>query len=386
MNNVTALIPAFNKNNHLIVLAADNNYAPYLGVCLESIIENSKPQYNYDIVVLENNITTLNKQKIYKLFKNRHNMSLRFYNLDINEKQLQISLNKVHEHFSVATYFRIFAPQIFLNYNRMLYVDCDLIFIDDFTELLIATFDKKAIMAVQDFGVYGISYQKKSVFSYLTETLKIYDVSKYFQAGVMIWNLDQLRHFNFTEKCIKKLSTFSVPPRWVDQDIINSVMYGQIKYLDLKYNYTWHVQFDENKFQLQQIQQHTPSLYKQIKLLDQSSPIVVHFTSNKKPWKCIDEKYADRWWQYARQTPFYEEILYKNLRTNLVQNITQQITKVTDMSIVKDIANYSKNRFNYYRCKLMANLTFGKMRKHYKEKKRALKAKIKAVRRFLKGK
>ena len=48
--------------------------------------------------------------------------------------------------------------------------------------------------------------------------------------------------------------------------------------------------------------------------------------------------------------------------------------------------DYSKNRFNYYRCKLLANLTFGKMRKHYKDKKKKLKAKIKAVKQFLKEK
>ena len=44
------------------------------------------------------------------------------------------------------------------------------------------------------------------------------------------------------------------------------------------------------------------------------------------------------------------------------------------------------NILNYARCYFLSKITFGKMRKHYKEKKRALKAKIKAVRRFLKGK
>lgn len=59
--------------------------------------------------------------------------------------------------------------------------------------------------------------------------------------------------------------------------------------------------------------------------------------------------------------------------------------KENNNNIIKDIANYSKNRFNYYRCRLLANVTFGKMRKHYKNKKKELKAKIKAVRRFLKS-
>lgn len=55
-------------------------------------------------------------------------------------------------------------------------------------------------------------------------------------------------------------------------------------------------------------------------------------------------------------------------------------------SAATNLVNYSKNRFNYYRCKLLSNLTFGNMQRHYKDKKKKLKAKIKEVRRFLKGK
>lgn len=69
-----------------------------------------------------------------------------------------------------------------------------------------------------------------------------------------------------------------------------------------------------------------------------------------------------------------------------IQYHSQQISQVTNMDILSNIANYSQNRFNYYRCKLLANLTFGKMRKHYKNKKKKLKAKIKEVRRLLKEK
>lgn len=51
-----------------------------------------------------------------------------------------------------------------------------------------------------------------------------------------------------------------------------------------------------------------------------------------------------------------------------------------------NLANYSKNRFNYYRCKLLSKITLGKLRKHYKEKRKKLKSKLKQVRKFLKGK
>ena len=54
-------------------------------------------------------------------------------------------------------------------------------------------------------------------------------------------------------------------------------------------------------------------------------------------------------------------------------------------NIVRDVANFSKNRFNYYRCRLLANLTFGRMRAHYINKKKAMKQKIQRVKTFMGG-
>ena len=74
------------------------------------------------------------------------------------------------------------------------------------------------------------------------------------------------------------------------------------------------------------------------------------------------------------------------ISSKLISNFNMML-KVDDIKDkIRDISNYSKNRFNYYRCKLLSNLTFGNMRRHYKDKKKKLKAKIKEVRRFLKGK
>lgn len=56
------------------------------------------------------------------------------------------------------------------------------------------------------------------------------------------------------------------------------------------------------------------------------------------------------------------------------------------MNIIRDVANYSRNRFNYYRYKFLSKITFDKMRKHYKKKRKELKSKLKQVRKFLKGK
>jgi 5-methylcytosine-specific restriction endonuclease McrBC GTP-binding regulatory subunit McrB len=72
-------------------------------------------------------------------------------------------------------------------------------------------------------------------------------------------------------------------------------------------------------------------------------------------------------------TPFYEEILYKNLRQ-------QQ----PDLAQVKNAINYNKNRWKYWRYKVLSKITFGKIRKKYKEKRRVFKEKLRQAREFLK--
>ena len=57
-NNIENKIPIF--------FACDNNYAPFVTVVLESIIENSSKEYIYEIYILNNNISDEYKEIIAK--------------------------------------------------------------------------------------------------------------------------------------------------------------------------------------------------------------------------------------------------------------------------------------------------------------------------------
>ena len=50
-----------------IFFTIDNTYAPYLTVAIKSIIENASKEYNYRIVVLYQDLTVENMNKISKL-------------------------------------------------------------------------------------------------------------------------------------------------------------------------------------------------------------------------------------------------------------------------------------------------------------------------------
>ena len=68
-------------------------------------------------------------------------------------------------------------------------------------------------------------------------------------------------------------------------------------------------------------------------------------------------------------TPFYEEIIYKNT--------TQQAH-----ALIWDIINYSKIRRKYIKYKLLSKITWGGKRKRCKQKRQALKVKLRHIEQY----
>ena len=72
--------PIFKGKNVLpIVFAFNDEYSKYFSVALQSLIENSSKNYNYDIVALISNVQEDNKKTLLKMIPN--NFSLRFFNM-----------------------------------------------------------------------------------------------------------------------------------------------------------------------------------------------------------------------------------------------------------------------------------------------------------------
>ncbi len=350
-DNPPHILPAFHKDNIPVVLSSDDNYVPYLYVCLHSIIANTSTNNCYDICILENGISTDNKAKIKKL--EAKNISIRFISVAVFINKIKTKF-PVHHHFSIATYYRFFIPEIFKEYDKVLYLDCDMLILDDVAKLLNTNLEDKYIAAVRDVEMYRACYNDYYYMSnwtkYLKNTLKINNTSGYFQAGVMLFDINKLNAFNFRTKCIDFLS--KINPTYVDQCIMNHVLQEHIKYLDYEWNVLWHLPF------CVKIEQQLPiSVYRKYKK-SITNPKIIHYAGEIKPWKKPEAPLADLWWKYARQTPFYEEFLQKLC----IQNI--QSTKFVDISAIK-------KKYNIHR--LLSHITFGKLQKKQKQKARNYK-------------
>lgn len=125
--------PAFEDKNVVIILSSSNEFSIYLGVCLKSIMNNVSEDNNYDIIIFERGISILNKNKLLALKDGKHNVSIRFYNVKAEMKNIEFYINS--DRISQETYYGLIVPFLLIHYDKAIIMDCDMIVKRDLAEL-----------------------------------------------------------------------------------------------------------------------------------------------------------------------------------------------------------------------------------------------------------
>lgn len=286
-----------NKKVIPIFFAVDDKYIPFLAVVLKSVIDNSSTENNYEIKILYTNVLKENMLKIKKY--EQENVTIEF--VDLN-KQLTEVKEKLYtrNYFSNTTYYRLFIPELYPQYEKALYLDSDTIVLADVAELYNEDIENNLVAAVSDGAVQTIEVFQE----YVEKVVGVIDYNNYFNAGVLLMNLEELRKYKFQDKFLYLLEKvrFEVAQ---DQDYLNRLCKGRVKLL----NGAW------NKM---------PVMGK-----DDKEIKIVHFNLGFKPWHFDNVLYQEYFWKYAEKTEFYDAI--------------KEISKsYTEEDKIRDDANSSK--------------------------------------------
>ena len=310
------LEPFFEKNNIPIVFACDNNLLYMLSVALKSLIENTNKDKNYDIIIINNDFSSETKKKLISMLEKKHNANLRFINIDNYLEKFDQSIFYTPSIYTKAAYFRLFIPLIFKNFSKILYFDSDLVFHCDVSEIFNMHLDDKFLLASKDFGVHfklGEKNEKDMYYHYLkNDFLKLKDYNGYFQSGVMLIDVKKFIENNIFEKSIETLRQIKTPLH-VEQDILNVVLKGHVKFLHYKYNITTVLNLIATSNKIKKCLQ--KNLYKEYK--EAQKDIKILHNCSYKPY-CFKNKIKihKSFWQYAKTTPFCDE-LEKLRKTNI---------------------------------------------------------------------
>lgn len=284
-----------------IVLAADNSYVPMLTTTLQSVMANASSGSHYDVLVLGRGISPERKVIMQGFFSRYENLSLRFY--DVTPLVAGYDLKTNNEHIGVETYYRFLIQEILPFYDKVLYLDADLIVEGDVSELYSLDLGDNLLAAAHDIDYLGnLNMKDGERLQYSREVLGLKDPWGYFQAGVLLLNTRELREFCTVQEWLEAVSGSEYI--YDDQDVLNSRCQGRVAYLD----YSWNVMIDCDG-RISRLFSLAPADSYDAFLASRVQPKIVHYAGYEKPWKMADCDEAVRYWGYARQTPFYEELL-----------------------------------------------------------------------------
>ena len=229
-----------------LCIAVDNNYRLPLLALVNSVYKNSAA-HKYIIHIL---FTGLSQQYRDKLVKKYSNTNLSFDFTDMSKYEFDFHGLDM-QHWTRAIFYRIMIPEIFKDYERILYIDGDTLVLQDLYEFFNMEMGKDKIVSMV---VDRFSYKSRIPF------LK---TANYFNSGMILFDIKKCREFGFSDKCTQWIFDNPDMAKFPDQDAINVICDGKIERVNNMYN----KQFATNDT---------------VKL--DNKPVIVHFLSAIKPW------------------------------------------------------------------------------------------------------
>ena len=269
----------------VVAFATDHKFRYFTGVALFTLIEHASEKTNYEILILADSLSEADSHIFFRLVEEKKNFSLRI--IDMKEKITKINIKKLQlcgSYASTAILHRLFLHELLPEYDKVLYLDSDIIIQSDIKELYCTDLKKYPIGAVRDplAKIFSFSVYDQRNFLYLKKTLKIKNTANYFNSGVLLLDLIKLRHADFSSqvRCdIELADEYKYP----DQDILNRIFYNNVHYLDKKWNFITRTK-------------RNPAAQK-----------IIHFASVH-PWLSIMKPSASHWWRAAEKTFFIEDM------------------------------------------------------------------------------
>ncbi|MBD5160645.1 MAG: DUF4422 domain-containing protein [Oscillibacter sp.] len=295
--------PAFSNQNIPIVLSSSDYYVPYAAATLMSVVQHSSEEYNYDFIFLVSAISDKSKNLLKSIIKQYPNMSIRFFCVVPVISQYRFIANN---HISVETFYRLFVQKIFRHYEKIVYLDSDLLIRKDIATLYNIDIGNNLIAATIDadwLGQYNGAIP--TVKKYCREVLKLKDPYSYFQAGVLVFNIKEMaKTFGETE-----LAEFGSKCEYmyVDQDVLNVKCQGRVYFLDIR----WNIMSACGGGRTQNIKTFTPVNVKDLYFCGRKDPYIIHYAGYLKPWDDPSEDFAQEFWESIRGTILYEIILQR---------------------------------------------------------------------------
>lgn len=285
-----------------IVCSPDKKYVMPTGVMICSLCENNKEEeINFHIIYA--NLSEKDRNSLKNIIESYHKTA-HFYKID--EKNLPtITIDtKDQQKLPLSTYYRLFMPNILpKNVCKVIYLDGDIVVRGNLKNLWNKDIKKVALAAVPDAQFFS---SVKNSYNQLKYPPRL----GYFNAGVLLINLNYWREKDVVNDFYELISSRKEGFPHHDQDILNFVFRENKFFLPLKYNlmtdFLWQPEYREISWE-----------YDEEIDLSARNPIIIHYTGLK-PWiKSCKHPYKKEFIKYKSLTEWSKTPLQINIKVDI---------------------------------------------------------------------
>jgi lipopolysaccharide biosynthesis glycosyltransferase len=271
-----------------IVLAADNNYAQHAAVAMTSILMNTRQPGQVQFYLIDDGIDAASQEKITATVQ-KWQSAVSF----VQPPQGKLQDVFVSGNLTRAAYYRLAIADILpVTVQKVIYLDCDLLVLQDIVALWQLDMQGQPLSAAEDFGILaskGKCAEKQQSFGWQAQ-------DSYFNSGVLILDLAQWREQAYTDKLLRLVVAKHY--RHHDQDALNEVFLGHWCKLPLR----WNVIPPVFNMPLR------VAINKKYRLLASAAlrdPAVIHYAGGYKPWEYPEQQgFNEKYYYYLAQSTF----------------------------------------------------------------------------------
>lgn len=260
-----------------VFFSTDDHYIPYLDVAIASLVSNASKAHRYKIIILNTGLKSENEARIRR--NACDHVSIEFVDISQKVKHIKDRFKNVY-HFSIVTYYRLFIASLFPQYDKIVYLDCDLVVLGDISELYNTDLGDNILAAAPEQFVQNTSEFRE----YATVALGV-NPDRYVNAGVLVINLCAFRENNIEDQFVELITKYDFDLLDPDQAYLNYLCQNKIHILPNGWN------------------------KEPMPLPCEGNKNIVHYALYKKPWQYDDVMDGGYFWQYAKTSPFYQQIL-----------------------------------------------------------------------------
>ena len=277
-----------------IVMAADNNYSPWMGILIMSIIKNTPCKVYFHII--DGGITEQNRKRI-EFLGSSSTTQFNWYRPDHNNYT-----GFPIKRYGIATYYRLSMASILPeSLETIIYLDCDMLAVDDLPVLANILDDGQVLAAVED-----ISAPRTEIG---------FEQHEYFNAGTLVIDMKLWRKNDYEEKLLKLMQERGDELKYLDQDALNIVFRNQWQKIPLQWN------FQPGIWRRAEKKQYGPEGTTRADYEHAlKNPAIIHFLARRKPWiyGCI-HPLKKVYLEYLKQSPWSELYPRPNSPREVVQ-------------------------------------------------------------------